>query len=81
VESSAAKKGGAVSEARSSGILSIFIGLSLAGCAAVEVGWDVDKGRRYLMMGEPQLALVEFEQIEQLEPEYNITGYEDYSLE
>lgn len=47
----------------------------LAGCANVEVGWDIDRGRRYLMMREPQRALVEFQKIAELEPDYDITSF------
>lgn len=59
----------------SSRIAVLLFGVVLAGCSAVEVGWDIDKGRRYLMMGEPQRALVEFQRIAALEPDYNVTSF------
>ena len=51
------------------------LGLMLMGCSAVEVGWDIDAGRRDLMLGAPNRALTEFQKIAKLEPAY----YTDFS--
>ncbi len=50
------------------GWLSIFIFLS--GCAAFEVGGEIQAGRLALMKGEPNIALAHFQRVTQSDPNY-----------
>ena len=44
--------------------------LVISGCAAFQVGGDIQRGRKALLYGDPKVALAHFERAAELDPDY-----------
>lgn len=51
-------------------LTALFLAIAFTGCTSWTVGTSVLKGRHQLLIGEPKLALTEFQRAAQLDPDY-----------
>ena len=62
-----------------SGFLSLLLASSLSGCTSLQVGSEIMAGRFALQQGKPEKAIVHFERLARLDPDY-VTNWTEIDI-